>query len=133
MESNYDLLSVVVSVSVALAAVIAPILTSIINNHYQMKLKKIELKQQEYERTAMHQREILENYLIGLSQLSQLRSDPIYSLYSKYYPLAFSYVPANVRVQLSEANTCINSHDWNGVINFVDPISTEISALIRQL
>ena len=38
-------LTITISVILALAAIISPIFTAIINNRYQLKLKKLELKQ----------------------------------------------------------------------------------------
>ncbi len=57
-------MTITISVIVALAAIVSPILTAIINNRYQLKLKKLELKQKEYEQTVLYKRKIFENSLV---------------------------------------------------------------------
>ena len=52
-----------ISVILALCAIVSPIFTAIINNMHQTKIKKLELKQQEYRDTIIHQRDFFENYL----------------------------------------------------------------------
>lgn len=90
-------LTITVSVILALSAIISPILTALINNHHQLKIKKLEAKQQEYERTVMYKRNIFENYLRYLNDVSQNPTKESVSGYAQYYPLAFMYLPKDVQ------------------------------------
>ena len=46
-------LTITISAILGVAAVISPIATAIINNRYQMKLKKLELQQQHLEKNNL--------------------------------------------------------------------------------
>lgn len=81
-------ITVTISAIVAISAVISPIFTAIINNHYQLKLKKIELKQKEYEQTILYKRNILENYIRYLNGVYQYPNKESLSNYAQYYSLA---------------------------------------------
>ena len=56
-------LTITVTAILGIAAIISPIATAIINNLYQIKLKKLEMKQQKLEKTTYYIRSIFENYL----------------------------------------------------------------------
>ena len=56
-------LTVTITAILGIAAIISPIATAIINNRYQLKLKKLELKQAHMDKTTYYIRSIFENYL----------------------------------------------------------------------
>ena len=56
-------LTISISVILTICAIISPIATTIINNRYQIKIKKIELQQEHFKNTVLYKRSIYENYL----------------------------------------------------------------------
>ncbi len=127
-------LTITVSVIVALAAVISPIFTAIINNHYQLKLKKIESKQKEYEQTILYKRNIFENYLRYLNEVAQHPTNEALSGYAQYYPLTYMYVSQEVQDKMSKVNHALNqSVHHSGIIESVDSIITDISKELQKL
>ena len=123
-------LTISISVIVALAAVISPILTAIINNRYQLKLKRMELKQKEYEETIMHKRNIFENYLRYLNDVFQHPKAEALSNYAQYYSLAYMYLPDDVREKLSNVNHKLGKSAHADIVDDVDEI---ISAVSKEL
>lgn len=68
-ELKWDL-SITISAIIAVAAIISPILTAVINNVHQRNMKKLELKEKHYSQTASYQKEIFENYLRKTENIS---------------------------------------------------------------
>lgn len=104
-------LSVAISIIVAIAAIISPILTTVINNSHQKKMKKLELDQEHYEKSITYQKEIFESYLrragacIGssCSILDDLKS------YKESYLAALLYAPDDLRELMKKTNKSIES------------------------
>lgn len=61
--------TVIISLITALAAIIAPVITAIINNKTTLKLKKIEEKESKLKDISLHEREVLEKALSGIGIL----------------------------------------------------------------
>lgn len=121
-------LTITVSVIVAVVAVISPIFTAIINNHYQLKLKKLETKQEDYKQTVLYKRDIFENYLRYLNDVVQNPTNESLSKYAQYYPLAYVYLPQNVREKMSYVNHEIDKSPYQAnIIDSVDSIIIDIS------
>lgn len=122
---NIDL-TVTISVIVALCAIISPILTTIINNLFQLKLKRLESSQKRYEDTVLHKREIFENFLSAFNQVCQLPTNEAIAQYSSSYSLVYVYLPKKVRDDLGTVNLLINNKKYNEAIKYVDAISMDI-------
>lgn len=127
-------LTITISVIVALAAIISPILTTVINNRYQLKQKRMELKQKKYEQTVLYKRTIFENYLRYLNEVAQHPTDDSISGYAQHYPLAYLYLPDEVRNKISIVNhklskTVIHAN----IIDDIDEIIIGVSKEIEKL
>lgn len=125
-------LTITVSVIVALAAVISPILTTLINNHHQTTLRMLELKQKHYEQTVLYKRNIFENYLKGLSMVSQNPTLENIDRYSKYYSLAYMYLPEHIRIKMSYVNNLLHDNESIPTAN-IDVIATDICAELQKM
>lgn len=126
-------LTISVTAILGIAAIVSPVLTTLLNNHHLFRIKKLELKQNEYEQTVLYKRNIFEQFLQGLSQLSQYQSEEHLALYSKYYPLAYMYLPSDVQKNLSELNLLILSRSWKEIGKYVDRLTTEIYTVLKAL
>lgn len=131
----YAKIDLTISVIVALAAIISPILilTAIINNHYQLKLKHMELKQKEYEETIMYKRNIFENYLRNLNDVFQHPTNKSLSRYAQYYPLACLYLPEDIGRQLSEVNHKLGKSVHVDIADDIDEIIIAVSNELQKL
>lgn len=129
---NFDL-NITGSLIIALCAVISPIFTSIINNRYLLKIKKLELQQQHYEDTILYKRSILENYLRYLSQCSKCDKRETRMQYSEYYSLAYCYVPNNVQKMMSELDKKFEYCPVDITTKDLDSITEAISNLLQDM
>lgn len=61
--------TVIIALITALAAIIAPLITAIVNNRTAIKLKKIEAEGEKQRNITLHEREVLEKALMGMAVL----------------------------------------------------------------
>lgn len=132
-ELDLDL-SITISAIIALAAVISPVITTVINNFHQLKIKKIELNQQHYEKTVLYQREIFENYLretgkyVGSKGIDQNAAKE----YSKTYLVAYLHAPKYLQEEMKRTNECI-THTVKGDANLIHNVEHLISKIQEYL
>lgn len=126
-------LTVNIATILALCAIISPILTALINNAHHTKIKKLELKQEHYQNTVLHQREIFENYLrytgrcIYHSDISAVKD------YGEYYLSALAYAPKDLIGDMIEANDLISSYQWEEAVPMFEKITTKIHDVLQML
>lgn len=73
----------------AIVAILAPVLTAIINNRHQYRIKKMELEQKAYEQSVLHKREIFEKFLSSFNKACQLKTSESLSEFSSCYSLVY--------------------------------------------
>lgn len=105
VKMNFDL-TVTVSVIIALCAIISPILVAIINNHYQLKLKQIEIARE-------HKMQTFEEYLSALQRRISNRNSNIVSEYAKAFGNALIYASPSTQSVMFEINEIINSTSYD--------------------
>lgn len=109
-ELKWDL-SITISAIIAVAAIISPILTAIINNVHQRSMRKLELKNEHYEKTVSYQKEIFENYLSKTGNYigSCFTSTKSLMEYDDAYFVALLYAPSELQTLMKSANTAIRT------------------------
>lgn len=92
------------TLAVALLAVISsvfvPMLTALINNHYQMKLKKLELLE-------IRRLEMIEDYLKGTNEFINSRNGHYEQEFSRVSGKVYLYAPQQLWPQLDELHECL--------------------------
>ncbi|MEM5567641.1 hypothetical protein AAF695_02585 [Aerococcus viridans] len=56
-------MEITIGVIVAFVALLSPIITTCLNNHHQMKIKKIEIKEERNHNERLYKRDLCERYL----------------------------------------------------------------------
>lgn len=124
-------ITITISVIVALCATISPIFTAIINNRYQLKLKKMELKQQEYERTVMYERKLYENYLKNAGRCIYYSDVAAQKDYGEAYFAALMLVPDEWRKLMISADKAIAKSDMNAAAAILEKLTPMIRAKLQ--
>ena len=119
-------LTVTISVIIALCAIVSPIFTSIINNMHQTKIKKLELKQQEYRDTIIHQRNFFENYLKHAGRCIYYADSDALKDYGEHYFSALMYATDDLKADMIEANRLMQKDDWDNASVLIEKLSTKI-------
>lgn len=117
----------------AIVAILAPVLTAIINNRHQYRIKKMELEQKAYEQSVLHKREIFEKFLSSFNKACQLQTEEAISEYSSCYSLVYIYLPKSVRDELGLINLLIDRKNWAEAIKYVDRISMDVAEEMSKL
>lgn len=125
-------LTISISVIVALCAIISPILTAIINNLYQLKLKRIELSQQEYRDTILYHRNIYENYLKYAGRCICFSDPDATKEYGEYYYSALMYAPPDIRTDMIKANQLMFDHKLKEASALIEKIAARIHAIQQK-
>lgn len=126
-------LTISISVIVALCAIISPILTSVINNKYQLKLKKMEMEQENIKNTVLYKRNIFENYLKYSGQRISYADALAQKNYGEYYFLALTYAPDELRSEMMRTNAYMESHDYVNASVSLEKLTSQISDMLQQL
>lgn len=126
-------LSICISIAVAFAAIISPIIVTILNNHHQFKLKKLELDQQHFERTTMHKRELIENYLRATGSFLAWPDDQTKKEYGNYYFKALLYVGGDIRVLMENVNAHIDLTEFTTAAEQLEIAIPEIEQFLQSL
>lgn len=126
-------LTVTVSIIIALCAIISPILTAIINNHHQLKLRKLELREKQYENTIVYQRSIFENYLRASGKCITHANPDALREYGEYYLIALMYAPENIKQKMILAHNSMESHAWSDASKCYEELAPVIHTLLQRL
>lgn len=126
-------LSVTISAIIAVAAIISPILTTLINNSHQMKMKKIEMKEKQYERTVEYQRNILQSYLKASGRCLGCPDDEALKEYHESYFLALMYVSDDVRDKMIVINHYIDTSRYERSTSAIESLIPLIEKQLQSL
>ncbi len=126
-------LTITVTAILGIAAIISPIATAIINNRYQLKIKKLELQQKHLESTTYYIRSIFENYLRYAGRCIYNSDLDARKDYGEYYFLALSYAPESLSNSFININTAIYQNDYEYAISLLEKLKPEINKLLQTM
>ncbi len=126
-------LTITVTAILGIAAIISPIATAIINNRYQLKLKKLEFQQKHLEKTTYYIRSIFENYLRYAGRCIYNSDRAALKDYGEYYFLALSYAPDELTHQFVCINSCIYNDQFDEATRQLEELKPKLNALLQKL
>lgn len=102
---NLSFISILITATVAISSTFSPIITTLINNKHQLKIKKLELEQKHYDDEIAFQKNIFNEYLhkAGLLYGSGFNKDAL-KQYGDAYAIALLYAPEEIRKLMIETN-----------------------------
>ncbi len=103
--------TVIIALITALAAIIAPVITAIVNNHTNLKMKKIEAQENRLKNINLHERETLEKALSGIGILMSYKDADSVKESCKNILTAVAYVDAETGNQLRTVVSSLMNHD----------------------
>lgn len=126
-------LTITVTAILGIAAIISPIATAIINNRYQLKLKKLELHQKQLENTTYYIRSIFENYLRYAGRCIYNSDREACKDYGEYYFLALSYAPDDISSSMVIINSAIYYGDYDKATTLLEQLKPNLNNLLQKL
>lgn len=127
---DLSVISIAVSISVSLAAIISPGIVTWMNNRHQLKIKKMELLQEQFEKNTLHEREIWENYLKYTGHVVFKNKTESRQSYGEYYFKALLYAPDDIRNDMTAINYLIEN-DSTSATKQLEEMIPKIKQLIR--
>ena len=125
--------TVTITAILGIAAVISPIATAIINNLYQLKVKKLELEQNHKDKTTYYVRSIFENYLRYTGKCIDRMISETEGNYGEYYFLALTYSPSHIADALISINASIHNGDLESAASQLEQLRPQIAELLQSL
>ena len=126
-------LTVTITAILGIAAIISPIATAIINNLYQIELKKLEYQQKEKENSFFYKRGIYEEYLKRTGECITYPDEDAARKYGEIYGLALIYFPENYIEDLKELNEIIRHSNTKEKIAFFNKLAPKIRTILRSM
>ena len=116
---------------IAIAAIVSPVITTLINTGYQIFLKVMDRREKEQERTIEHQRKIIENYLKFAFQHFSDDSDDFLQKYGESFGLVLLYVPPKTRDKIIEIDNLSRKNKIRAKIE-LGKIVNELQFIIEE-
>ena len=102
--------TLVIALITAIAAIVAPVITAIINNHNSIKIKTIEQESERLKNIDLHERAVLENALSGLGSLMSYADASRFQESCRNILMAVAYVDRTTSEKLiSLVHSCLES------------------------
>lgn len=117
---------------VTLCAILSPMLTAIINNRYQIKLKRMELSQQEHRNSTLYYRSIYENYLKYAGRCIYHSDQDALKEYGEFYYSALMYAPPDIRSDMIAANTLMLENKYDEASALIEGIAIKIHTIQQK-
>jgi hypothetical protein len=126
-------LSFTITAIVALMSLLSPIITTLLNNRHQLKIRKLELDQKQSENTVLYMRNIFENYVSALGKLPAYPTNEALAEYGKYYSLAYMYLPENLQSDMSDINILVLEHIWDRIPPLLEKLIPKINKVLQTM
>ena len=125
--------TITMTVVVSLCAVISPIFTTIINNHYQLKLRKLEINHEQYKETFLFNRNIFTNYLKYTGRCIYYPDDNALKEYGEHCFTALAFAPTNLRTEMLVINTAISTGETETAQKVFEQLAPKLYTIIEKL
>ena len=108
---QFSNIAVIISVVVALTSIISPIVTTLLNNHHQQKLRVLELKEKADREHAEFVARIFENYLSKASRLIKFNYAITVQEYGLAYGSVLLYLTKEETILINQCDDLIRNED----------------------
>lgn len=126
-------LTISITTVLALCAIVSPILTAIINNCHQTKIKKMELKQEKYRNTVLHKRSVYENYLKSAGRCIYFADSDALKEYGEYYMAALICATPELRKLMISVNYLMLNNEFDRAQHGFEELTPLIYTEIEKL
>ena len=117
----------------AVSAILSPILTALINNRHLRKMRKIEMKQEEYKDTVVFKRKTIETYMQMTAGYVQSHKIENRIEYAQSFGLAIVYVPNEIRTQMLELDKNVNQKNYEKSYEMFTTLIPQLIAFLQTL
>lgn len=125
-------LSFTITAIIAICALASPVVTTLINNHHQKVIKKLECAEQEKQRQVARKREIFEDYLCAAGACIQHCTPEALLDYGRHSSRVLCYVPEDLQHDIMALEPRIMARDPRS-LELLDTIAIKLRPLLQEL
>lgn len=118
---------------IAVCAILAPILTALINDLFQIVMKIIDNRQQSRDEQTKHKREVFEKYFHAAGACVHYGTHEDYHDFGACSSLAIFYAPENVREKMIHLEQLLDSGERSDYDDSQESVSELLNEIIIQL
>ena len=122
-------LSFTITAIIAICALVSPILTAIINNIFQLLLRRQEFKHEEKLADEEHEREVFEGYVRAAGACIQVQNTEALHEFGRHSSQAMYYVPEDIREEMLKLEKSIRTDDKSSKVELLYTITTKLRQL----
>ncbi len=126
-------LTITVTAILGIAAIISPIATAIINNHYQLKMRRLDSEIELRKEKSFYNREVYENYLKSTFKYLKRHDADTKHEYSECYALALIYFPEPLLNQITEIDAILRSTQIMNAFDKLEELSKDIRKILQTM
>ncbi|WP_270248938.1 hypothetical protein [Ruthenibacterium lactatiformans] len=120
-------LSFGVTAIIAICALLSPILTALLNNRHQIKIKRMDERRAADESDFLHRRNIFENYVSAAGACLNYGGGETKKNYGACYATALFYAPQSLSAEMRLLNEFIANNDLDRAMPLLDEIVIKLS------
>ena len=127
-------LSFTITAIIAICALLSPVLTTILNNHHQKAMKRLEYKEEEKQRQSEKTQKIYEEYLLAAGACVQSPTGEALRAFGRRSALLICYVTnQELQVMIMDLERCLYANnDHRKAQDLLDEIAVRLRPLLLQ-
>ena len=129
---NLDL-SFTITAIIAICALVSPIATTLINNHHQKSMKKLEYQEQEKQRKIERKREIYEDYVRAAGACIQHANPEALLEFGRHSAQILCYVPDDLIDDIQQLEKLVFDGNRRPSQQQLDVVVVKLRPLLQEL
>lgn len=125
-------LTITISVVIAICAIASPVITCIMNNKHQLKLKQLDSELSAKKEATFYQRTIYENYLKNAGKCVAWPTEDVFQEYGEYHLLALIYFPQEFHDSVSKINSYIRDKKFESADSELELLAPKLIDHIKK-
>ena len=126
-------LTITISVVIAVCAIISPVITTLLNNHYAYKIKKLDMKNEAEKASYFYKRGVYENYLKYTGRCISYATGDALNQYGEVHALALMYFPDQFRNELIEINHFIQNNEYYKAASILNSLAPKLRNTLQSM
>lgn len=126
-------LSFTITAIIAVCALVSPIVTTVINNHHQKAMKRLEYEEQEKQRRIERQREIYEGYFQAAGACIQYENPDSLLEFGRHSAQLLYYAPDDLIDEIQQIESLILSHKRHLAQDQLNHVIAKSRSILREL
>ena len=126
-------LTITISVILGFSAVVAPVLTALINNRHNRKMRLLELQHEKYKETVVYQRKLIETYLQKTAKCIESKTNDQTNEYAESFGAVSLYLPDEQRKTVVALDKAIYKNEWDVAHEKFIAMLPELTTILQKL